>query len=433
MRDQDSSGHATSQPQPRADKIAGNTASRLSRRLLPIVIVAIAASALAAWRFPQISAPLRSLFSRFTSERQAPAEQREQKPDEGLVKLTLAQIEKAKIETATVGPGTLTRRFVVPAVVTPDPDRVGRVAAKVVGTVAELRKRLGDRVALNEVIAVIDSREVADAKSDYLAASVQYDLQNQLFLREKGLFEKKITAEQLFLKAKTTFAEAKLRLDLARQKLAALDLSEQEIAALSTQPISSLRRKDIRAPIAGRVIERMVSLGQPVGGEGQAKELYVLADLSVVQADLSVPVAELANVREGQPVQITMPDGRPFAGKVAVVSATITQETRSGLVIARFDNPDFALRPGVLLNAEIALEQSRVKTKIPRAAMQMIDNEPTVFVRTADGFVKRQIKIGASDDESVEVTTGLTPGETIAVSNTFVLKAESGKSGIEEE
>jgi cobalt-zinc-cadmium efflux system membrane fusion protein len=433
MRNENDGDRATPQPEPRADRAAGNEASRPSRWLLPVVIALIAASALAAWRFPQISAPLRSLFSRFTSERQAPAEQAEQKADEGLVKMTPAQIEKSKIETAPVSPGTLTRRVVVPALVTPDPDGVARVAAKVVGTVAELRKRLGHNVALNEVIAVIDSREVADAKSDYLAASVQYDLQNQLFLREKGLFEKKITAEQLFLKAKTTFAEAKLRLDLARQKLAALDLSEQEIAALSAQPISSLRRKDIRAPIGGRVIERMVSLGQPVGGEGQAKELYVLAELSVVQADLSVPIAELANVREGQAVQIKTPDGRPFAGKVAVVSATITQETRSGLVIARFDNPDFALRPGVLLNAEIALEQTRVKAKIPRVAIQTIDNEPTVFVRTADGFVKRRIKIGASDDESVEVARGLTPGETIAVSNTFVLKAESGKSGIEEE
>lgn len=433
MRNENNGDRATPQPEPRADRAAGNEASRLSRRLLPVVIVVIAASALAAWRFPQISAPLRSLFSRFTSERQAAEEQVEQKTAEGLVKLTPGQIEAAKIEMAAVRPGTLRKRIVVPAAVTPDPDRVGRVAAKVAGTIAELRKKLGGQVALNEVIAIIDSREVAEAKSDYLAASVQYDLQNQLFLREKGLFEKKITAEQLFLKAKTAFAEAKLRLDLARQKLAALDLSEQEIAALSSQPISNLRRKEIRAPLAGRVIERMVSLGQPVGGEGQAKELYVLADLSVVQADLSAPIADLANVREGQAVQITTPDGRAFAGKVAVVSATITPETRSGLVIARFDNPDFALRPGVLLNAEIALEQTRVKAMIPRVAMQMIDNEPTVFVRTAEGFVKRQIKIGASDDESMEVTTGLTPGETIAVSNTFVLKAESGKSGIEEE
>ena len=166
------------------------------------------------------------------------------------VALTPEQIEAAKIEMATVGPGTLTRRIVAPAAITPDPDRVGRVAAKVAGTIAELRKKLGDHVALNEMIAIIDCREVAEAKSDYLAAAVQYDLQNHLFLREKGLFEKKITAEQLFLKAKTTFAEAKLRLDLARQKLAALDLSEQEIAALarSRSPACAARRSERRSP-----------------------------------------------------------------------------------------------------------------------------------------------------------------------------------------
>jgi cobalt-zinc-cadmium efflux system membrane fusion protein len=379
--------------------------------------------------FPQISAPLRFLFSSKTQVSEPPERQR----DEGFVKITLEQIEAAKIETAQAGAGLLTKRLVVPASVTPDPDRVGRVAAKVAGTVAELRKRLGDRVALNEVIAVVDSREVAEAKSDYLAAAVNYDLQNALFQREKGLFDKKITAEQLFLKAKTTFAEAKLRLDLARQKLAALDLSEAEIAALSSQPIASLRRKEIRAPLAGRVIERLVSLGQPVGGEGQAKELYVLADLSVVQADLVVPISDLAAVREGQPVHMTAADGRMFEGKVVVVNAMITQETRSGLVIASFDNPDFALHPGVLLNAEIALERSRVKVRVPRAAVQIVNNESTVFVRTTDGFVKRKVETGASDDEAVEIVAGLTTGETIAVSNTFILKAESGKSEISEE
>lgn len=431
MTQSNSSDHDT-EPQPggRADAAKEARARRLLGKLFLIVV--IAASALAGSWFPQISAPFRSVFSHFVSK-PAPEEQIGQSVPEDLVKLTTEQIEVAKIEMAPVGAGMLTRRIIVPAAIKSDPDRLARVAAKVAGAVAELRKRLGDPVAQNEVIAVIDSREVADAKSEYLAAAVQYDLQNQLFLREKGLFEKKITAEQLFLKAKTSFAEAKLRLDLARQKLAALDLSEPEIAALSTQPISGLRRKDIRAPIAGRVIERLVSLGQPVGGEGQAKELYVLAELSVVQADLSVPIVELANVREGQAVQIKTPEGRAFTGTVAIVSATVTQETRSGLVIARFDNPDFALRPGTLLNAEITLEQTRVKAKIPRAAMQMIDNEPSVFVRTADGFIKRRIEIGASDDESLEVAAGLTPGETIAVSNTFVLKAESGKRNISEE
>jgi len=349
---------------------------------------------------------------------------------EGLIPLTPAQIEAAKIGVLKAGPGVIRRQITVPAAVKPDPDHLARVAAKVSGVVAEMRKKLGDEVAKNETIAIIDSREVADAKSEYLAALAAYELQSQLFQREKGLFEKKITAEQLFLKAKAAFTEAKLRLDLARGKLAALDLSEGEISALSSQPISRLREKEIYAPIKGRVIERLGSLGQPVTSESQ---LYVLADLSEVEADLSVPIANLASVREGQPVVLKTTDGQSFQGRVRVVNAMITPETRTGDVIATFKNPGFALRPGVLLNAEVTLEQSPVKVLVPRAAIQLVHNEPAVFVRVKDGFDKRVVELGDGDELSVEIVKGIKPGETIAVANSFVLKAEAGKSEIPEE
>ena len=108
------------------------------------------------------------------------------KGGEGVVILTPEQIAAAHIDTARVEGGALTRRIVVPAAVTPDPDRIGRVAAKVSGTVAELRKKLGDSVQKGEVIAIIDSREVADAKSDYLAALANYNLQDRDLSARKG-------------------------------------------------------------------------------------------------------------------------------------------------------------------------------------------------------------------------------------------------------
>ena len=184
---------------------------------------------------------------------------------EGVVKMPPERIAAAKIEVAPVGKGTLARRLSVPGTVAPDPDRIGRVAAKVVGTVAELNKRLGDTVAKGEVIAILDSREVAEAKSDYLGASVNFDLQKTLFEREQSLFQKNITAEQQFLRARTAFAEAQLRLDLARQKLFALGVGEKEIAGLSKATMQGLQRYEIRAPLAGRVVERKVDLGAPVG------------------------------------------------------------------------------------------------------------------------------------------------------------------------
>ncbi|MFO1125490.1 MAG: efflux RND transporter periplasmic adaptor subunit [Methylocystis sp.] len=352
---------------------------------------------------------------------------------EGEVRLSPAQIETSKILVKAVGPGDISRQLTAPAAITPDPDKIARVAAKVAGVVEELRKRLGDSVARGETIAIIDSREVAEAKSEYLAALANFDLQNVLFQREKGLFEKKITAEQLFLKAKAVFMEAKVKLDLARQKLAALDMSEQEIAALPSQPIAELRRKEIRAPIAGRVIERLVNIGQPVGGEGQAKELYVISDLSVVEAELAVPAADLGLLREGQEVRIQNAEGRVFEGSITYVNAMITKETRAGNVRARFPNPDFSLRPGSLLEAAISLKQARVKLKVPRSAVMMIDGKANVFVRTGGGFAKREVELGRGDDDSVEIVAGLKQGEEVAVSNVFLLKAELGKQNIPEE
>ncbi len=347
-----------------------------------------------------------------------------------LIRLSPEQIAAAKIETTKVGPGSLGRRITVPATIKPDPDQLARVAAKVSGVVAQMRKRLDAEVARNETIAVIDSREVADAKSEYLAAAVNYDLQAQLFQREKRLFERGITAEVLFLKAKAAYTEAKLRMDLARQKLAALDLSEAEIASLSGQSIERLREKEIRAPITGRVIERLVNIGQPVTSETQ---IYVLADLSVVEADLAVPLASLASIHKGQPVTLATPDGRRVEGQVTIVSAIVTPETRTGHVVASFKNRDFALNPGVLVNAEIALAQAPVEVMIPRLAIQTIHNAPTVFVKVADGFEKRTVETGEGDDASIEILKGLKPGETIAVANSFLLKAEAGKNEIPEE
>jgi len=394
------------------------------------LVLALLLAAFVGAQLPSLTTALKGLVP---GSKQAIAGAEASKANENLIRLTEAQIRAAKITTAEIKPGVIRRQISVPASVTPDPELVGRVAAKVAGTVAQLRKRLGDSVAKGEVVAVLDSREVADAKSEYLAATTNYDLQSTLFQRDKGLYAKQIIAEQLFLKSRATFTEAKLRLDLARQKLAALDLSEAEIAALPSQPIAALREKEIRSPVAGRVSERLVSIGQPVGGEGQLKEIYVVTDVSNVEADLAVPVADMPLVKEKQRVTIVTPEGREVAGVIVFVNAMLTQETRSGHVIASFPNQDQALRPGSLLTAKVILGEQKVQALAPRAAIQMVANESVVFLRTAEGFEKRVVETGVKDDENIQIKAGAKPGEIVAVDNSFVLKAELGKHDIPEE
>ena len=350
---------------------------------------------------------------------------------EGKVEMTQDRIEASKIGIGRAEAGVLSLRLSVPGTVMPDRNRIARVAAKVVGTVAELGKGLGDHVTKGEVIAVVDSREVADAKSEYIGALVNFGLQKTLFEREQTLWEKQISAEQKFLRARTTFAEAQLRLDLARQKLSALGVIDQEISALSAsgQPGAGLQRYAIRSSITGRVVERLVDLGAPVGGEGQAKELYVIADLSSVWVELTVSTADLPQIKEGQSVMIAASGtDKRSNGRIVFTSPILNQETRSARVIASVENADFFWRPGSFVTADVVVEEQRVDLKVPRTALQRINGEQVIFVRTEHGFEKREVVLGKEDDQSMEIVFGINPGEEIAITNTFLLKAELGKS-----
>src|SRR6266851_5089424 len=97
--------------------------------------------------------------------------------EDAAVKLSDRQVEAGKFSVAEVSASVLRKRIVVPGSIVPSGDHIARVAVRLLGTVAELRKRLGDSVEAGEVVAVIESREVADAKSEYLGARLVFELQ----------------------------------------------------------------------------------------------------------------------------------------------------------------------------------------------------------------------------------------------------------------
>jgi membrane fusion protein, heavy metal efflux system len=343
-----------------------------------------------------------------------------------VVVLSQRQIEAGHFAVDTVRGGALHRRITVPGTVIPSGDRVARVAVRLLGTVAELKKRLGDPVEADEVVAVIESREVAGAKSEYLAAKLVFDLQETLFNRSKMLFDSKVLSENDYLRARTTFLDARVKHDVSRQKLFALGLTEGQIEALPQQPIASLRLQELRSPIAGRVAERRVDLGSLVGREGQESELYVIVDLSVVWVELSVSPSDVAALREGQRITVRQGMDAPAAASIIFVSPLLDKDTRSARVVASLDNAARIYRPGGFISAEIPLDQSPADVVVPKAALQSLDGKPAVFVRTDKGFEARAVVTGRQDGSTAEIISGLAAGEEIATANTFTLKAELG-------
>ncbi len=344
---------------------------------------------------------------------------------EGVITMDEARIEAAGIRVASVEGGVLRRGVVVPGTIVASADRLVRAPARIAGTVVEVPRQLGDTINAGDVLAVLESREMAEAKAEYLAAARAEQLSRTTFERERRLWERRISAEQEFLRARSEAESARIRLDLAAQKLGALGLRPEEIAALPNQPVADLPRREVRSPIAGRVIERRVDRGASVSAE---TEMFVVADLSVVWVEMMVPAADLSFVREGQKVTLATGGSDGAEGRVMFVSPVLDNETRAARVVAELTNPDGQRRPGSFVTATIATEEQRVEILVPREAIQQIDGETVVFVRTSEGFEKREVVLGRQDERAAEVVFGLDAGDQIAVANTFVLKAELGKS-----
>jgi membrane fusion protein, heavy metal efflux system len=371
----------------------------------------------------------RAIETQAGGEQRPPRGQSEAEDQPATIRLTDDQIATSGIELAAVEDGTLSRRIVVPGTIVPHADRVARVSVKLSATVTELRKKLGDPVAKGEVIAVLESREVANAKSEYLAARLNSDLQKNLYDRDKALWDRHIIAEQIVLRSQGAAAQAKMNLDIARQKLFALGITESELAALPDEPETTLRRQDVRAPIAGRVVDRKVDLGAAVGRDNLETELFTIADLDRVWVELAVGPSDLPTVAEGQSVSIAAHGLATRAiGKIIFISPIVDKDTHAARVVAEIANPDGNWRPGSLVHAAVAIEERSAALTVPASAVQTIGKARVVFVRTPEGFEKRAVALGDGDDRLFAVLSGVREGEIVAVSNTFALKAEFLKS-----
>ncbi|KIU52666.1 efflux RND transporter periplasmic adaptor subunit [Bradyrhizobium elkanii] len=395
-----------------------------------IVVLAFAAGAAIVTLTPGLSTRLQRVVGIDMQNNRGASSVKSDGPEINLpiISMTDDQIKRAQIGLTSAGAGTIARRLLVPGTIIPHADHIVHVAVKLSGTVAELRKNIGDDVAKGEVIAVLESREVADAKSEYLAAALTNDLQQDLSTRDKTLWDSRVGTEQQYLRSRNAAAQTEMRLKIARQKLLALGLGEEEITAVPGAPEASLRRQDVRSPISGRVAERKVELGTAVGRDSLETELFVVVDLSRVWVELSVASSDLPSIKEGQSVQISARGLTETAiGKVVFVSPLVDKDTRTARVVAEIPNPDQTWRPGSFVTAGIVLNERTVPVTVPATAIQKLDGQPIVFVRTKDGFEKRDVVVGEREDHALEIVSGLTPGEAIAATNTFPLKAELSK------
>lgn len=348
--------------------------------------------------------------------------------EEGGIHLTQEQIARSGIEVVEAKPGEVSKEVTVMGTVVADADRMAHITTRIPGIVAEVTKKLGDPVAPGDILAVLQSRELAEAKADYLAALRREGLASTTLRRERDLWRKKVSAEQDYLDARTAAETAQITLDAARQRLATLGLSDAEIKALPKQEAHAMSRLEVRSPIAGRVTNREVTRGELVEAD---KEIFSVAELSTVWVELPVYAADLPLVRDGQTITIKGPNEQTAQGRIIFTGPTIDPQTGAARTVASIDNTDGAWRPGDFVSGTISTGGEPADVVVPTSAIQTIEGDTVVFARTEEGFEKRTVEIGRRNGRVAEIVFGLFPGDRIASGNTFLLKAEASRGAAE--
>ena len=120
-------------------------------------------------------------------------------------------MQAAGVEIAPAASGTLVKEIAVPGRIAINADRQAKIVPRLAGTVSKINKRMGEAVKENEILAVLESRDMADAKAEFLAAWRAEELARSVFAREERLWKQKVTAEQEYLNARNAHQGAKIK------------------------------------------------------------------------------------------------------------------------------------------------------------------------------------------------------------------------------
>ncbi|MET0383598.1 MAG: efflux RND transporter periplasmic adaptor subunit [Burkholderiaceae bacterium] len=341
------------------------------------------------------------------------------------VKLDEAQIRRAGIAIRAVGPGSIQSVTQFQGELRFNEDRTAHVVPRLAGVAQAVPANLGDTVRQGQVLAVIASTALSDQRSELLTAQRRHEAARAAYVREKKLWEDKISAEQDYLQARTALQEAGIALRNARQKLEAVG------AGGGAGGGAGLNRFEIRAPFAGTIVEKHLAPGEAVKEDAS---IFTLADLRTVWAEFAVSPKDLEAVRVGRKVVVSSSAFESKAeGTVAYVGALLGERTRTARARATLGNPNGAWRPGLFVTVAVLGDRRAAPLVVGADALQTVDGEPVVFKAVSAGFVPTPVRVGRDDGENVEVLQGLEAGDKVASSNTFILKADLGKSGVAEE
>ncbi|MGH6650884.1 MAG: efflux RND transporter periplasmic adaptor subunit [Sphingopyxis sp.] len=347
----------------------------------------------------------------------APAGKEEEGHGEGQILMDEARAKGAGIVTETIGAGGLGSEILAQGVVAPTPEGEAILTARADGAIIAIHRRLGDAARAGEAVAVMESRDAAAIASERSSATARLALARSTYVREKKLFDARITAKQDLDAAAAALAEAEAEAQRARSAASAANLSGDG------------RTLAVTSPISGRITRSDAKLGAYVLA---GTELFRVSDPRRIQINAAVPAADARRIRPGDTAVIELAAGETVNAVVRSATPSLDPDSKAATIVLVPDGIG-GLTPGQGLRARIKPSGAAGATLIalPEEAVQTVEGRAVVFVKTAKGFQATTVVTGQRGGGRIEIVDGVKPGAVIATKGAFLLKAEIGKGEAE--
>jgi cobalt-zinc-cadmium efflux system membrane fusion protein len=316
-----------------------------------------------------------------------------------IVKPALAEAVSSKLE--------------LPGSVESDPARTAAVLTPLAGRVLELKVALGDRVTRGQVLAVIDSADLAQAYDDEDKAADAFALTAKNLARQEGQFKIGVVSDRDLDQARSDRAQAAAEYTRTQARL--------QVIGITVDPKQRSRLLTVRAPVAGSITSLSVARGNMINDPTQP--LMTLADLSTVWVTALVAEKDVAAVARNQDAEVNLVayPGQVLHGKVLFVADVIEPDSRRNKVRIAFPNPDHTLKPNMFATVTL-LGPKQARVILPTSALLMNNDRTSVFVATAPWtFERRTVEPQLEEGPSVAIRSGVKAGEQVVVKGGILL------------
>lgn len=283
-----------------------------------------------------------------------------------------------------------------------EPERKVEVFSRLPAYVQQIIREEGDYVKESDVLALLDDTEIRisyeQAKIELEQARLSLEEAEQNYIRNKELIAKELISEQEYQTQEAQYKQRQLDHQNRLENFKNLELQ--------------LNYTKIRALSEGYITERLIEVGSRVTANQQ---VYTIEDFKPLLIRVYVPTSDAIKLEERMRAEVTTEvlKGNVFTGEVKLINPRIDVQTGTVKVTVEVYDETLRLKPGMFVEVRIVIGQKENVLVIPRKAVLYKQNKTYAFILNGDRVIQREIVLGLTEEDDVEVSDGLIEGDII--------------------